>query len=194
MPPDVRTFVHVRNDHDFFYGRDRLHHCLDVGEHGERLVLIKIAVNGKEYPGRDLAETVDDRLHAQLRAAGRPGGPDACGGEHGDCRLGHVRHIGHDAIFFGYSLCPQRACKAGNTLIKLFIGDALRRLCFTLEDKGSLLIPVPEEVFSKIQFRTHKPLCAGKLIQIIHHLVVFPRCFDLQKVPHARPQIRNIRD
>ena len=63
-----------------------------------RLAGVVVAVDRDQHLGLDLAEAVDDALHAEIGRAGGPHRAEAGGGEHGDDRLGHVGELRGDAV------------------------------------------------------------------------------------------------
>ena len=181
----------VRNNDHLFYGWHRFHNLLHVGKHVKGLVLIEVAVHGKEYLRLYLAETVDHCLHAQFGAAGRPGGADAC------CWQAW-RSPSLSCWACMPRPCPpfslpvrRRLARRPTVLIEFFIGHANSGLCLALEGKGNLFVPVPEEVFGKIEFCPGKPLCPGNFFKIVHHLIILSGCLDLQEIPHVCPEIRD---
>ena len=89
---EVGFFPGIGHDHHLFDRRDLPDDAGNLGQAVKGLALEEIAVGGKEDPRPGLAEPVEDALDAEIGRAGGPGRPEADGSQHGDDRLGHVRH------------------------------------------------------------------------------------------------------
>jgi hypothetical protein len=95
---------------------------------------------------------------------------DACTGEHRHDRLGHHRHVDHDAIAAVYALCRERPGQAGDAIAQLAITEPHHRAGYraVVDERGlfaaSLLDVAVERVVTGIDPSTAEPSiewCAG---------------------------------
>ena len=94
QPADIGFLFGIGDNHHLFNGGDLLQNIRDAFKRIELLSLKGISVGSEEDLGFDLTKTVQHALDAEIRGAGRPGGAQARGSQHGDNGL---RHIGHEA-------------------------------------------------------------------------------------------------
>ncbi len=184
----------VGDDDDLFYGGHGVYDRPHIRKQGECLVLVRVPVDGEEHLRGYLAEPVDDRLHAQLRAARGPGGADARGGEHGDCRLRDVGHVADHPVVLRHPQLSQGARHPADRAIELIVGCLHGRPGLALEDEGRPVVPVPEQVFGEIEPRAGEPPGAGELLQVLHRLFRPLRCLDADEIPDAGPELLDIGD
>jgi hypothetical protein len=89
--------VKTLDDH-VFHGWQRCGHGGGLLQAIESLATVGIAVHRQQQPRRDLAEPIEDALHAEIRRAGGPDGADGRGAQRGHDGLRGVRRNGGDAI------------------------------------------------------------------------------------------------
>ena len=91
-------FVEIRQPHDVLQRRQVVGDAADFGVAGKVLAAEAVAVSREQELRLDLRETLDHRLDPEFRRGRRPYRTDGDGRDHGDGRLGQVRHIGDNAV------------------------------------------------------------------------------------------------
>ena len=116
----------------------------------EPLAAVRVAVDGEQDRRRDLAEPIEDALHAEIRRTRRPDGADRRSAERRNDRLGRVRHDAGDAVAWPDTRrAATRAAARLDGVAQLIPGDRARcrRLSFVAMIAGAVAAP-PQHVLA----------------------------------------------
>ncbi len=147
------------------------------------LAVVGVAVDGEEYSGFDLRETVDHGGAAEVGRARRPHRADAGAGQEGDQRFGDVGHVGHDAVAFTDADPSEPGGDGGDGGVQFGPTHLAQRPRLRGEEQGRLVRPhVPEGMRCVVDLGAGEPLGAGHGART-EYLTVRRRRLDVEVVP-----------
>ena len=188
---DIRSWIGIGHHDDPFDRRQLLQNLADARQAVDGLALKKIAVGRKKHLGLNLAEAIQHAFDTEVGRAGGPGGSQGRCRQHGDDGLRHVGHEPHDPVTDGDAAFPQSGRHPGHGRIEFGIGHALHRLGFTFEDNRRPVVPIAQEIFSKIESGPFKPAGAGHFRHVVQHPVIGSRGADVHEIPDRGPEFGN---
>jgi hypothetical protein len=192
-PVERRLRRGVGHDHDRRERRQARGDLAQLGEAVMRLAVVVIPVDGEQHLGLDLAEAVDDALHAEIRRAGRPHGADARRREHGDDRLGHVRQIAGDAVARLDAHRRQRLGEPRDFGVQLGPGDRPLDLVLAPEDQGRRRVVPAQQVLREVEPGLREEPRAGHPVRMVQRDLA-SLADDPGEKPHGVPEVSRMRD
>src|SRR5919112_1796305 len=118
---------------------------------------IPIAVGAEEDLGLDLAEAVEHSVGAEVGRAGGPDRPQGGRGQHGDHRLGQVRHEARHPIAGYNSFGREGGRDIGHGPVQLAIAQLALAAPFVPKDQRSTVVVIPEQVLREVESRASEP-------------------------------------
>ena len=188
---DSRTLLQIRDDDDPLDRRqpgDDLRHLV---ENRSDLAVVTIRVDGEQDARLDLSQAIEHAVHAEV---GRARGPDRAQrrcAEHRDDRLGHVGHVGSDAIAGDDPASGQCAGDARCKRMQAGVRDHPLHFVLAPEhERVAVVVGAPplEQVLREVELGVRKPARAWHAVGVEQHPVA--RCSRHPAViPHFAPEL-----
>ncbi|OIQ78265.1 hypothetical protein GALL_400360 [mine drainage metagenome] len=178
----------VRHDQGLRQPGQLPHDVAQLVQHRKCLAVVEVTVAGDEHFGLGLAETVDHPLHAEIGRSRGERRADAGGGEHGDDRLWHVRHVGGDTVALHYTPTAQRLLEARHLGMQRAPSQAAPHAVLAPEMQGNRVVLPAQQVLREIQPGVRKEPGAGHAVGVDQHPVALVLGNDSRSLPHGIPE------
>ncbi len=191
---ELRRRAQIR-DHDDLSDAGKLReHLAHRRERVDGLAGVEVAVRREQHLRGYLPEAVQHAVDAEVRRAGGPDGAQARRGQHGDDRLGQVRHEARYTVALAHARRLQARRDARDFLRELTIGKLAARAALVAEHDGGLVVPEPEQVLREVEARPRKELRARHVAGIGEHRAVTPVRAHVGEARELRPELLRLRD
>ncbi len=164
-------------------------------QHGQSVVVaaaIGHAIDGNQYRGLNLPETVEHGVRAHVGRADAPHTADADRGQKRHHGLGHIGQVGGHAVARLHALGLQVQCQRCDLAAQFGPGHLAVRALFVAADdgrhtRGVRRIHMAQHLARIVDLGTGKPLRSGHGVARQHRAVRRGR-LDVKVVPHALPE------
>ena len=158
------------------------------------LAVVEIAVGREQHLGLDLSETVEHPLHAEIRRGRGPHRSQRRGGQHGDDRFRHVRHIAGDPVARPHPLGLQGLRQPADGVVELGMAQPPAYLVLAPEHDGVAVVAAAQQVLGVVQPGIGKEAGAGHLAAIGEHPVAAGLRDHAALVPDGGPEFLHMGD
>ena len=140
----------IRHDQHLFERRHAGGDLRQLVEAGLDPAIVEIAVGGDQHPGRDLAETVEHALDAEIRRRRSEDAADAGRCQHGDRRFGNIGHVGRDPVAGAEPHGAPRPGEARDRVMEFGPADLPADPVFAAEDDGRRIVAPAQQILGEI--------------------------------------------
>ena len=147
-----------------------LAHMVDLGHLIDVFSSVLIAGTDDQQFGRNLAETVDDAIHAELGRRGRPDRAEAGAGKHGHQCLPGIGHHGSHTVACDDACGLERRLQPRYMGGQLGVGERLAVAILAYGNNGRAVVATAQQVFGEVQGGVGEPLRFGHLWPFTQHL------------------------
>src|SRR5581483_863492 len=163
-------------------------------QHVDGLAAVVVAVRRHEHLRLDLAEAIEDALHAEIGGARGPDRADARRPEHRDDRLRHVRHVARHAIAGLHTVTLERLRETRDFAVQLRERETAFDALLAPEDERGLVIAPPQQVLGEIEARIGEPPRAGHPVAVDHGALARIFGDDAAVAPDRLPETVSLAD
>ena len=184
---DVRVRLGVGDDDHPLHRREPAHDLGQAVEARIPLPLPEVAVRRQQDAGLDLAEAVEDALHAEVGRCGRDRRPEARRGEHVHDRLRHVGDVAGHAVARGESQRLQRLREPRGRVVELRPAQVAADAVLGPEEERGRVVAPPEQVLREVQPGVGIPARPRQAVEVDDHALA-ALADDPAEVPHRVPE------
>ena len=175
----------VGNDHHLLDGREHLEDLHHPPKGIKGLPVVEVPISGEEHLRSDLSKTIKDILESEIRGAGGPDGPDACGSKECHDGLDHVGHEPDDSVTCYHSHVPEGAGDTGDLIMQFPVGEGPwgDGRVLALENEGWPIVAVSQEVLSIVQPGAGEPLRTQHVLAVLKDCIARSGVDDIEEFP-----------